>query len=157
MIGFIIAVTLVALKLLIDTASPELAIIQTIHILFWWYLSTGVIILTLTTLAWAGGLGSEGARMRFGIATPLAWLSGINRMPLTNGFVFIYLSVRRALFLVGAYFMMHSFHDIGTGFIRDEVAFLGGMFALIAGLVVRLINPHFTREYPEMRTREVVS
>ena len=154
MIGFVIASTIVILKLLTGTPLFETAFIQISNFLFWWYVGTGIAAIGLGILAWAGDLGTEGARMRVGIATPISWMIGLSRKPLDSVWTLLYLIFRRGLFVGGAYLLTLSVQAVGAAFAQDNLMMLLGGICLLVALSMGFLRPSATQEYPNMRVRE---
>ena len=154
MIGFVIATIIVILKLLTNTPLFETAFIQVTSFLFWWYVATGVSSVLLATLAWAGDLGTEGARMRVGIATPISWMIGLSRTPLNSFWTLLFLIVRRGLFVGGAYLLTQSVQAVGAAFAQDNLLLLFGGISIMVAIFLGFIRPQSNQQYPNMRMRE---
>ncbi len=139
MIGFLVAATYAALRLALTPALPETVFIEASRLLFGWYLTTGLLTVATATLVWAGDFGSEGARMRHGVATPLAWALGLARVPMASLAPLMALAVRRLLLGVGAFWWMQGLRAMGAEFVRDEPTLVMGAVALGIGLLLGLL------------------
>ncbi len=148
MIGLLIALTIAGLRSAFDTVLPEDVFIGSARFLFWWYLSTSLVGVSLGALAWAGDLGVEGARLRHGVATALGWMLGVPRLPLQHVGVLIFLVLRRALFVVGAYLWVQGLRAVGATFARDDRLLLVGAVLLGMGVLSGLLNPLLRRLLP---------
>jgi hypothetical protein len=146
--GFLIASTLVALRLLLDRILWETAFIEGVQFLFWWYLIAGVVVVALAMLAWAGDLGTEGARLRYGIAGALGWLIGLPRVPISSKGALLFLMLRRLLLGVGAYLLTLGLRAVGATFVWDEELLWAGGIILGLGLVMALFVPLLQRLIP---------
>lgn len=138
MIGFIVAAAYAGLRLALTSALPETVFIETARFLLGWYVLSGLVLVASAVLAWAGDLGSEGARMRHGVATPLAWALGLARVPLSAMGPLIALAVRRLIFVVGAFWWVQGLRPVGAEFVRDDPTLIAGAVALGIGLTLGL-------------------
>jgi len=144
----LIASTLAALRLLLDRVLWETAFIEGAQLLFWWYLVAGVVVVALAMLAWAGDLGTEGARLRHGIAGALGWLIGLPRVPLSSKSALLFLMLRRLLLGTGAYMLTQGLRAVGATFVWDGQLLLAGGIILGLGLVMGLFLPLMQRIIP---------
>jgi len=140
-IGLLIALTIAGLRYSLGTILPEDIFIESARVLFWWYVATGIVSVSLGALAWAGDLGTEGARLRHGVATALGWMLGVPRLPLQYVGVLLFLAVRRTLFAVGAYLWTQGLQAVGAIFVRDDQLLLIGAVALGSGLFAIALVP----------------
>ena len=140
MIGFLVAATYAALRLALNPALPETVFIETSRLLFGWYLLSGFVMVATGTLVWAGDFGSEGARMRHGVATPLAWALGLARVPLSSPTPLLALALRRLILGLGALWWMQGLRAVGAEFVRDEPTLIMGAVAIGIGLLLGLMR-----------------
>lgn len=156
MFGFLIAAALFGLKFASGSALFETAFIESARFLFWWYVVAGSAAVFLAALAWAGDLGTEGARLRHGIPSTLGWLIGLARVPLSWGSALIYLFIRRLALGTGAYLLTQGLQEVGALFIWDERLLLIGGVVLAFGLVGALFVSLLRRRISTAATVEVV-
>lgn len=145
MIGLFLALTIAGLRYAFGTMLPEDVFIGSARFLFWWYLATGIVGISLGALAWAGDLGVEGARLRHGVATALGWMLGVPRLPLQYWGVLFFLALRRALFVAGAYLWTEGLRAVGATFARDDRLLLLGAVLLGLGVLSGLLVPLLRR------------
>jgi len=155
MFGFLIAAALFGLKFASGSALLETSFIESARFLLWWYVTTGIAVVFLAALAWAGDLGTEGARLRHGIPSTLGWLIGLARVPLTWGSALIYLLLRRLTLGTGAYLLTRGLREVGALFVRDERLLLIGGVLLAFGLAAALLVP-LLRRWTSPEVRETV-
>ena len=153
MIGFCIAATYAALRWALTPALPETVFIEASRFLLVWHVVSGFILIASATLAWAGDLGSEGARMRHGVATPLAWALGLPHVPLSSLSPLLALAIRRLLLTLGAFWWMRGLRAVGAEFVRDEPTLIAGAIALGLGLLLGLLRWPMRRLAPSPRLR----
>lgn len=154
MIGLLIALTIAGLRASLGTILPEDVFIGSARILFWWYVATGIAGVSLGALAWAGDLGTEGARLRHGVATALGWMLGVSRLPLQYVGVLFFLAARRTLFAGGAYLWTQGLRAVGATFVRDDQLLLIGAVLLGVGVLSAALTPLLRRFAPP---RELIS
>ncbi len=153
MIGLLLALTIAGLRYAFGTVLPEDVFIGSARFLFGWYLATSLVGISLGALAWAGDLGVEGARLRHGVATALGWMLGVPRLPLQHVGVLIFLVLRRALFVTGAYLWTRGLQAVGATFARDDQLLLLGAVLLGVGLLSGLLVPLLRRVAPPLALR----
>jgi len=139
--GFLIAVALFALRFLIRNELLETALVDSIHFLLWWYVAAGVVTISLGALAWAGDLGTEGARLRHGVSSALAWMLGLPRLSLRRKSVLYYLMLRRVLLGLGAILLAQGLQPIGATFAWDERYLWAGAVLMGVGLIASVFLP----------------
>lgn len=125
----------------------ESVFIESARLLFWWYVVSGVVLVSVATLAWAGDLGVEGARLRHGIGSPLSCILGLPRVALCYGGPLVFLILRRLLLALGAYGLTLGVRAVGATFRRDEQLLLVGVVLLGLGLALGLILPLLRRRF----------
>lgn len=144
MIGFLIALALFCLQLWVKNELLETAFVNNVHFLFWWYVATGVVTISLAALVWAGDLGVEGARLRYGISSSLGWMLGLARVPLQYKRTLYFLLVRRLLMGAGVFLLMRGLQPAGATFAWDEgYLWVGGIVlgvSLLALVFVPLVR-----------------
>jgi hypothetical protein len=145
MYGLLIAATILIVKLSLGIVLWQTAFIEISQFLFWWYIGSGVLAVGLAVLAWAGDLGTEGARMRHGIASNIGWIIGLSKVPLTHVTPVLYLALRRGLFIFGAYLLTQGVQAVGATFSQDDLSILLGAFCLAGSLLGGLATPQFRR------------
>ncbi len=145
MFGLLLALTIFALKLFVGTVLLEEALVDGFRFLFWWYVVMGVVTISLAALAWAGDLGTEGARLRHGIATALGWMLGLPRVPLQYKSALVFLILRRLLLGVGVYWLTRGLRAVGATFVWDERLLWAGGLALGVGLLMGVLVPLLRR------------
>lgn len=145
MFGLLIALAIGAIKLSVLSILLEDVLVDGVRFLFHWYISTGVVTISLGALAWAGDLGTEGARLRHGIISPLSWMIGVPRLPLRDGKILLFLAVRRLLLVVGAYLLTRGLQAVGATFIWDGRLLLAGGIILGLGLIAVVFSPILRR------------
>jgi hypothetical protein len=123
----------------------ETAFVVSARFLFWWYLATGLLLISLAALIWAGDLGTEGARLRHGVVSALSWMMGVPRMPLHLKGALYFLMVRRLFLGVGAYFLVRGLQPAGATFAWDERLLWAGGIALFIGLITSSLPPLLRR------------
>ncbi|GEM_PF-2935223 len=153
MIGLLIALTIAALRYAFGTVLPEDVFIGSARFLFGWYLATSVVGISLGALAWAGDLGVEGARLRHGVATALGWMLGIPRLPLRYVGILLFLTLRRALFVAGAYLWTQGLQAVGATFARDEQRLLLGAVLVGLGVLSGGLVPWLRKFVPRLKLR----
>lgn len=136
MIGFIVAATYAALRFALYPVLRETVFIEASWLLFGWYLATGFIMVATAVLVWAGDFGSEGARMRHGVATTLAWAFGLAHVPMASLTPTMALAVRRLILVVGAFWWTQGLQAMGAEFVRDESTLIMGAIAIGVGLLL---------------------
>lgn len=136
MIGFIVAAIYAALRLALYPVLQETVFIEASWLLFGWYLVTGCVMVATAVLVWAGDFGSEGARMRHGVATPLAWALGLARVPMASLMPTAALAVRRVALILGAFWLTRGLQAVGAEFVRDEPMLIMGGIAVGIGLLL---------------------
>ena len=141
MFGFLIALALFGLQFLINRELLETAFVNSVLALTWWYAAAGVITVSLAALVWAGDLGTEGARLRHGVSSSLAWMLGLPRVSLHRKGVLYFLLLRRTLLALGSYLLMQGLQPAGATFIWDESFLWAGGALLAMGLMAFLFVP----------------
>ncbi len=154
MIGLALGITIFLLKTYLEASLWETLFIESAQILAWWYAIWGICAVTLAILAWAGDLGAEGARLRTGIATPLGWLIGLSRVPVSHPGVILFLLTRRLLFFAGAYFLTLGVRAVGALFVQDELYIAIGGICIILSLVMGLFTGKLKRIQQQMPTKK---
>jgi hypothetical protein len=152
-IGLLIALTIAGLRYAFGTVLPEDVFIESARFLFWWYLATSLMGISLGALAWAGDLGVEGARLRHGVATALGWMLGVPRLPLQYVGILLFLTVRRTLFIAGAYLWTRGLQAVGATFTRDDQLLLIGAILLGLGILSATLNPLVRRLAPPLELK----
>lgn len=151
MIGFLVAATYAALRYAFNPALPETVFIEASRLLFGWYLASGFILVATASLVWAGDFGSEGARMRHGVATPMAWALGLARVPLASLTPLLALVIRRLILVLGAFWWTRGLQAVGAEFVREESTLIVGAVALAIGLLLGLLRRPMRRLAPAPR------
>lgn len=138
MIGVLLAAAIGGLRFATGHPLLENVFIESSRFLYGWYWVTGVASILVGTLAWAGDLGTEGARLRYGAGSVLSWMLGLPRVPL-GGSPLLLLVVRRVLLGVGAFLLTKGLQPVGATFVRDEELLLVGGTVLVVGLALGLL------------------
>ena len=153
MFGFLIAVALFGLQFWVKNELLETAFVGSIQFLFWWYVLAGALTISVAALAWAGDLGTEGARLRHGISGSLGWMLGLPRVPLYHKGALYFLMTRRWLLGVGAYLLTRGLQSVGATFEWGEGVLWAGGITLGIGLLALVFVPLMRKSVASLSDR----